>query len=132
MATTRQNPFRTWQGVEPFEYVPGVHIHAIGGEQVLVLRVSYQAAQIPPHSHEHTEQVIVVTEGEGSMTVDGETKTIGPGDVVVIGRGIEHGLSSETGITFFEALAPVLRDHVPDPERDLVLGPDGGRLHVDH
>jgi hypothetical protein len=29
-----------------------------------------------------------------------------------------------------EALAPVPLDHVPDHERDLVLGPDRGATHV--
>ena len=42
-----------------------------------------------------------------------------------------HELYSEAGVTFYEALAPVPRDHVPDPERDLVLGPDGGAQHVE-
>jgi hypothetical protein len=34
-------------------------------------------------------------------------------------------------MTFVEALAPVLRDHVPDAERDLVLGEQGDSLHAD-
>ena len=34
-------------------------------------------------------------------------------------------------MTFVEALSPVLRDHVPDPERDLVLGEQGDALHAD-
>ena len=51
--------------------------------------------------------------------------------MVVVNRGIEHELYSEGGMTFVEALAPVLRDHVPDPERDLVLGELGDSLHAD-
>ena len=43
--------------------------------------------------------------------------------------GIEHELHSPGGVTFVEALAPVLRDHVPDAERDLVLGAQGDSLH---
>jgi hypothetical protein len=46
-------------------------------------------------------------------------------------RGVEHELYSESGVTFFEALAPVPLDHVPDRERDLVLGPEGGSQHVE-
>ena len=46
-------------------------------------------------------------------------------------RGLEHALYSETGVTFMEALSPVPLDHVPDRERDLVLGPDGGTKHVE-
>ena len=34
-------------------------------------------------------------------------------DVAVANWGIEHALVSEGGVTFVEALAPVLRDHVP-------------------
>jgi hypothetical protein len=51
--------------------------------------------------------------------------------VVVVNRGIEHELRSDEGCSFIEALAPVPLDHVADRELDLVLGPDGGRLHVE-
>jgi quercetin dioxygenase-like cupin family protein len=72
-----------------------------------------------------------IIDGDVTMTVGDETKRLGPGDVVVVNPGIEHELSSEGGMTFVEALAPVLRDHVPDAERDLVLGAQGDALHAD-
>ena len=50
-----------------------------------------------------------IVEGDVTMTVGGETKTLGAGDVVVVNRGVEHELHSEGGMTFVEALAPVLR-----------------------
>ena len=53
------------------------------------------------------------------------------GDLVVVNRGVEHELHSSGGVTFVEALAPVLRDHVPDAARDLVLGEQGDSLHAD-
>jgi quercetin dioxygenase-like cupin family protein len=65
------------------------------------------------------------------MTVGDETRTLKAGDVAVVNRGVEHELVSEVGVEFFEALAPVPVDHVPDRERDLVLGPDGGSQHVE-
>ena len=55
----------------------------------------------------------------------------GPNKVRVWYRGIEHELYTEDGVEFFEALSPVPLDHIPNPERDLVLGPDGGSLHVE-
>jgi quercetin dioxygenase-like cupin family protein len=126
------SPFRTWNGVDRFEFVDGVRLHAIGGEQVLLCRVSYDPGKkVPLHKHEHTEQVMVILDGSVEMAIEGEWKTLQAGDVVVVNRGLEHELHSPGGVTFFEALAPVPRDHVPDPERDLVLGPDGGATHVE-
>ncbi len=127
------SPFRTWNGVPRFEiFPPNVALHAIGGEQVLLCRVRYEpGTTVRRHAHEQTEQVMVIVDGDVTMTVGEETVTLGRDDVVVVNRGVEHELRSERGCVFFEALAPVPLDHVPDRERDLVLGRDGGALHVE-
>ena len=128
----RRSPFRTWNGVEAHEFVDGIHLHAIGGEQVLLCRVTYEPGKrIPLHRHEHTEQLMVIVDGAVEMAIEGEARTLRAGDVACVNRGLEHELYSAEGVTFFEALAPVPLDHVPDKERDLVLGPDGGSQHVD-
>jgi quercetin dioxygenase-like cupin family protein len=128
----RRSAFRSWEGRTPFFIFPGVGVHSIGGDQVLLCRVTYEpGTTVSLHAHEQTEQVMYVAEGDITMTVEGETKTLGAGDVVVVNRGLEHELRTEGGCTFFEALAPVPLDHVGDPEQDLVLGADGGRLHVE-
>jgi quercetin dioxygenase-like cupin family protein len=125
------SPFRSWNGVQPHEFAPGVRLQSIGGEQVLLCRVVYEPGKtVARHAHEHTEQVMAVVDGEVEMTIGDETRTLRAGDVVVVNRGLEHELYSPGGVTFFEALAPVPLDHVPDRERDLVLGPDGGATHV--
>ncbi len=125
------SPFRSWDGVEPFRIFPTVQLHAIGGEQVLLCRVVYEpGTTVPRHTHELTEQVMVITEGEVTMAVGGATRTLRAGDVCVVNPGVEHELDSPGGVTFFEALAPVPLDHVPDRERDLVLGELRGSLHV--
>ena len=103
-------PFRTWGGREAFEFVDGVRLHAIGGEQVLLCRVHYEPGkQVPWHAHEDTEQVMFILEGEVEMTIEDETATLKPGDVAVVNRGLHHKLHSEGGVTFMEALAPVRR-----------------------
>jgi quercetin dioxygenase-like cupin family protein len=130
--TDRATPFRTWNGVDAWRFADGIHLHAIGGEQILLCRVTYgPGKQVPDHEHEHTEQVMAIIAGEVRVTVAGETRDVRTGDVVVVNRGVRHSLYSERGVTFFEALAPVPLDHVPDRERDLVLGPDGGTGHVE-
>jgi quercetin dioxygenase-like cupin family protein len=124
--------FRTWNGVEPYALFPGVGLRAIGGEQVLLCHVTYEpGTTVAGHSHETAEQVMWIIDGEVTMTVGEETKRLGAGDVVVVNPGVEHELHSENGLTFIEALAPVLRDHVPDAERDLVLGAQADSLHAD-
>jgi quercetin dioxygenase-like cupin family protein len=126
------SPFRTWNGVEATEFREGIRLHAIGGEQVLLCRVTYEPGKrVPLHKHDATEQVMVIVDGSLEMAIDGEWRTLGAGDVVVVNRGLQHELYSENGVTFMEALAPVPLDHVPDRGRDLVLGPDGGATHVE-
>ena len=126
------SPFRTWNGVPPNERFPGVWLQAIGGEQVLLCRVTYEPGkQVPWHKHDDTEQVMFILEGEVEMTIEDDTTTLRAGDVVVVNRGLHHKLYSEGGVTFMEALAPVPLDHVPDTDLDLVLGADGGAAHVE-
>ena len=129
---TTDSPFRSWNGREAFGIHPGVSLYAIGGEQALLCRVTYEpGTTVARHAHEHTEQLMAIVEGEVEMTIGAETRTLRAGDVVVVNRGLEHELHSAGGVTFFEALAPVPLDHVGDREPDLVLGPDGGRGHVE-
>ena len=126
------SPFKTWNGVEPHALFPGVGLRAVAGEQVLLGHVTYApGTTVARHSHPQAEQAMWIVEGSLTMTVGDETAELGPVDVLVVNRGIYHELLSEEGVTFVEAMSPVPRDHVPDPERDLVLGALGDSLHVD-
>src|SRR5215210_2216719 len=118
--------FRSWNGVEPHPLFPGVGLRAVGGEQVMLCHVTYEpGTTVARHSHPTAEQVMWIIEGSLTMTVGDEARDLSAGDVVVVNRSVEHELHSPEGVTFVEALAPVLRDHVPDLERDLVLGAQG-------
>jgi quercetin dioxygenase-like cupin family protein len=124
--------FGTWNGVEPWNIFPSVSLHAIGGDQVLLCKVIYApGTTVANHSHDHTEQLMWIIDGAVTMTIAGETRELEAGDVAVVNRGVEHELHSPGGVTFVEALSPVPLDHVPDVERDLVLGDLGGSLHVE-
>lgn len=107
-------------------------LKAIAGEQVFLGHVTYAPGTVVAcHSHPESEQAMWIVEGSMVMTVGDETRELGAGDVVVVNRGIEHELVSEDGVTFVEAMAPVPRDHIPNRERDLVLGDLAGSLHVE-
>ena len=67
---------------------PGVAIHAIGGEQVMLCHVTYEpGTTVRRHSHPTAEQVMWIVDGDVTMTIGDETKTLGAGDVVVVNRG---------------------------------------------
>ena len=124
--------FGSWNGVEPWPIFDGVGIHAIGGDQVLLCRARYEpGTTVKRHSHEDTEQVMLILDGSLDMTIGDESKHLVAGDVCVVNRGVEHELYSADGVTFMEALSPVPLDHVPDRERDLVVGELAGSLHVE-
>ena len=126
------SPFGTFENRNPYPIFDGVGLQAIAGDQVFLGRVTYApGTTVAWHSHEHTEQVMLILDGSVTMTIGDETRELGPGDVCVVNRGIEHELHSATGVTFVEALGPVPLDHIPDRERDLVLGDLAGSLHVE-
>jgi quercetin dioxygenase-like cupin family protein len=125
-------PFQSWEGREELSLFPSVTLQSVGGDQALLCRVRYEpGAEVPRHSHEHTEQLMWMLEGSLEMTVGEETRTLNAGDVAVVNRGVEHSLRSSGGCAFLEALSPVPLDHVANRDQDLVLGADGGRLHVE-
>ena len=124
--------FRTFNGVEPHPIFEGVGLHAIAGDQVFLGRVTYApGTTVKRHSHEATEQVMLILDGSVTMTIGDESRELRAGDTCVVNRGIEHELHSPDGVTFIEALGPVPLDHIPDRERDLVLGDLQGSLHVE-
>ena len=127
------SPFQSWDGRASLSLFPRVSLQSVAGEQILFCQVQYEpGADVSTHSHADSEQVMWILSGELEMTVGEETQTIGEGACVVINRGVEHSLHSDGGCTFLEAMSPVPRDHVADPERDLVLGADGDRRYVEH
>ena len=126
------SPFGSFHDRQPYAIFEGVGLQAIAGDQVFLGRVTYEpGTTVARHSHEHTEQAMLILEGTVTMTIGDETRELGPGDVCVVNRGIEHELHSAIGVTFVEALGPVPLDHIPDRERDLVLGDLAGSLHVE-
>jgi quercetin dioxygenase-like cupin family protein len=127
------SPFQSWEDRRSLSLFPKVNLQSIAGEQILFCQVSYEpGADVPAHAHVDSEQVMWILSGELEMTVGDETQTIGDGACVVINRGVEHSLHSDSGCTFLEAMSPVPRDHVADAEHDLVLGADGDSRYVAH
>ncbi len=48
------------------------------------------------HSHEEAEQVYVVTVGNGTMTVAGDTQPVSPGDLVLVPPATDHSIANDS------------------------------------
>ena len=65
---------------------------------------------LPEHSHPH-EQVTTIIRGTFELTVDGETKTIEPGSVVIIPPHAKHRGTSITDCYILDVFYPIREDY---------------------
>ena len=69
------SPFGTFNGVEPFAIFPTVGLHAVAGDQVFLGRATYEpGTTVKRHSHEHTEQAMLIVEGSVVVTIGDEVR----------------------------------------------------------
>ena len=62
--------------------------------------------RIPLHRHD-VDEVVVVIDGEGTYTLDGEESSVESGDVVFIPAGTEHGTHNRgSGVLHVHAVFP--------------------------
>ena len=50
----------------------------------------------PPHIHSVAVDVMVMVEGTGTATVDGQKRRVGPGDVILNPKGTLHGIKNDS------------------------------------
>ena len=80
-----------WDGLEPFEMVPGLTFQPVLGERLMVNFVTFEPhTEAPLHWHDE-EQITYVMDGEFEFEVAGETRTLRRGDAVVIPPNVPHG-----------------------------------------
>ncbi len=70
-------------------------------------------SELPEHSHVH-EQVANVTEGTFELTIAGETKSVGPGEVTVIPSNVVHSGVAITDCKILDVFCPVREDYLED------------------
>lgn len=49
---------------------------------------------LPRHRHEHEHEVFDVLAGTGTMWLDGQSVTAGPGTIIFVPAGVEHGFEN--------------------------------------
>jgi len=72
------------------------------------------------HTHPDSDEILYFVSGEGEQTVDDDTREVGPGDMVYIPAGVEHG-TINTGWDTLQLLAVYAP---PGPEEALADLPE--------
>ncbi|MBC2839599.1 cupin domain-containing protein [Robiginitalea sp. SC105] len=99
------------QTMTPKEIMPGFSGRMVHGQKMsLVFWEVTAGAEVPSHHHEH-EQIMHVLEGRFEFTLDGQTGTYGPGDLVLIPSGVPHSGKALTDCRLLDAFAPVREEY---------------------
>jgi len=89
-------------GLEHFDEYGVIIIDCINREYCKKILVQLPGQTHPYHHHIKKEEAFHLLSGELEMELDGRRKTLRPGDVQVIQRGVKHKFWTKTGAIFEE------------------------------
>ncbi len=111
MTYTTKTMFKEIKDIPQKELLPGFRGRFAHGENLtLAFWEIDKGSVLPEHSHFH-EQTSQVIEGEFEMTVDGNTKILQPGMVVVIPPNAVHSGRALTDCKITDVFSPVREDY---------------------
>lgn len=104
-------PFIRLSDIPEREMVPGFRARFVHAEHMTCSYWTIEAgAVLPEHAHPH-EQVTNVVRGTFEMAVEGATRAIEPGEVVVIPSGARHRGQALTDCYIVDVFHPVRDDY---------------------
>jgi quercetin dioxygenase-like cupin family protein len=97
------------------EVLPGVLLRSVYIENAMMTFFELQPGSvIPRHKHPH-EQISYIANGSLTMTVAGETRVMGQGDIAVIPPNVEHeAVVGDRPTLALDAWYPIREDYVLD------------------
>jgi quercetin dioxygenase-like cupin family protein len=103
------------QAIAPVEFVPGLEFRPVLGERTMANFVFFEPhTEAPVHTHEE-EQIVIVLDGEFEFELDGEVRTMRPGDVAVVPPWVPHGARTQdsrcTEVDVFNPPRKTLLEH---------------------
>jgi quercetin dioxygenase-like cupin family protein len=110
--------------VRPYQIWNGAVARAVNGERITMAVIDLEPdLDVPEHNHEN-EQLGFVIEGEITMVIDGDSRTLGPGETYAIRSNVPHSArTGPNGATVVDVFAPIREDW----ERVPRLEPSRGR-----
>ena len=107
-------PFYTLADFESREIIPGFNATFLHSENMTLAYWTISAgAEMPVHSHVH-EQVANVLEGEFTLEIEGEKRTLRPGMVAHIPSGMSHGGYAISACRILDVFHPPREDYRTD------------------
>jgi quercetin dioxygenase-like cupin family protein len=97
--------------IQPRQIFDGITARAVHGERITMAVVELDAgAVVAEHSHEN-EQLGIVLEGELTLRIDGEERTLGPNETWCIAPNVVHsGHAGPTGAVVMDVFSPPRSD----------------------
>lgn len=89
-APTAPGRFVEIAGIDPVFLLEGLEFRPVLGEHTMVNFVRFAPHTEAPHHSHGEEQIVVVLEGEFEFEIDGDVRTMRPGDVAVIPPWVPH------------------------------------------
>ncbi len=89
-------------GVERFDEVGATIINLVNREYCKKLIVMVPGQRHPEHHHQMKEETFLVVHGDITIELEGERKECGPGDLLVVERGVRHSFRTKHGLIMEE------------------------------
>jgi quercetin dioxygenase-like cupin family protein len=95
---------------------PGIRRQILGyGPDLMMVRVDFDAgAEGSVHQHPH-RQVTYVATGRFEVTINEETRKLGPGDCFYVGADLTHGVRAIDAGTLIDVFTPARTDFLSPP-----------------
>lgn len=79
-------------------------------DRLMMLELVFEKGAVgATHTHEHDQQTYIL-EGRFAFTNDGETREVGPGDVVCFASGVQHGTVCLEAGRIIDVFSPCRKD----------------------
>ncbi|MGH1366235.1 MAG: cupin domain-containing protein [Calditrichia bacterium] len=104
--------FTALQDLAEREVLPGFNVRFLHSQNMTFAYWTIEAGSIlPEHSHPHEQVLAAITEGEIELTVGGEVKLLGPGDMAVIPSNVPHSARILSRCVLMDVFQPVREDY---------------------
>lgn len=100
-----------WLKIRAVQTAPGIKRQMVVGQNVMICRFTFDPYLVTPeHTHPH-EQMTLVMKGRVKFIIDGEERTVSPGDVLHFPPHNRHGaMMLDEEVVLIDIFSPIRED----------------------